>query len=102
MRYRVFQGIGWGIQYRYEGTGEIQAVLPQLERLAVGERVAVLAGMRWVTNVRVGELRQRVASGEASERDRAQLERLELLRASVEAAWNRTPPHMRFSDRIFY
>jgi len=102
LRFRVFQGIGWGIQYRYEGTGEIRYFLPQLDGLPLGERVAVISGLRWTTHSRVDELREKLAGGEASARDVAQLERLERLRAAIDARWHRVPAPMRLNDRVIY
>jgi len=102
LRFRVFQGIGWGIQYRYEGSGGIRALFPPLDEFPQGERVAVLSGLRWTTGERVDELREKVAGGQASPRDVAQLERLERLRSALDARWERVPLHMRMNDRVIY
>jgi len=100
LRFRVFQGIGWGMQYRYEGTGEIEGPLRQIDALVLGERVAVLSGLRWTAGERIEELETRVAAGQATPRDLAQLERLRRLWAYLEARWQRLPPALRFTDRI--
>jgi 4-amino-4-deoxy-L-arabinose transferase-like glycosyltransferase len=102
LRFRVFQGVGWGMQYRFEGTGELRPALRVVDGLVPGEKAAVLSGLRWTAGERIDALEARVASGEATPRDLAQLERLEGLWRWLEVRWNRVPPAMRYNDSIQY
>jgi 4-amino-4-deoxy-L-arabinose transferase-like glycosyltransferase len=101
-RFRIFQGIGWGIEYRYEGTGQITTFLSDVRDLKFGEHVAVLSGLIWTTGNRVTMLEERVASGEATVRDGDQLARLNKLKKMLEKRWRRLPVRYQQADRIIY
>lgn len=101
-RFRSFQGIGWGIQYRFEGNGQLQPFLGQVDQLVLGERVAVLSGLRWTTGNRVNALRELVAEGRANARDLRQKRRLEKLKAHLDRRWERVPLQHKTIDRIIY
>ena len=101
-RFRVFQGIGWGIEYRFEGNGQLQPFLGQVDELVLGERVAVLSGIRWTTSNRVNALREIVDKGEATDRDLTQKRRLEKLKAHLDRRWDKVPLQHQIVDRIIY
>ncbi|MCH7867215.1 MAG: glycosyltransferase family 39 protein [Myxococcales bacterium] len=101
-RFRIFEGIGWGIEYRYEGSGQITPFLAAVNELQFGEHVAVLAGLIWATETRVSTLEESVASGEGTPRDGDQLHRLTKLKAMLEKRWRLVPIRYRHSDQILY
>jgi hypothetical protein len=62
LHFRVLQGIGWGMEYRFESDGKIDPIRQQLEALPREERPGVLAGIRWSAT----ERRRRAQQGDAS------------------------------------
>jgi hypothetical protein len=101
-RFRIFQGIGWGIEYRYEGSGKITPFLSEVGELQFGEHVAVLSGLIWTTGNRVTALEEIVARGEATTRDGDQLSRLTKLKTMLEKRWRRLPIRYQMADTILY
>lgn len=101
-RFRVFQGIGWGIEYRYEGSGELTPFLTDADGLGFGEQVAVLAGVIWTTGNRVAELEEIHERGTATTRDGDQLNRLKKLKTILHKQWRRLPESYQQSDRVIY
>lgn len=101
-RFNAFQGIGWGLQYRFEGSGALQPALDEVARLVPGEQVAVLSGLRFYGLLSLDQMEERVRSGGATEREEVQLERLRRMRAWLEPRWNRLPLDLRTRDRISY
>ncbi len=99
-RFRSFQGIGWGIEYRYEGSGDLESLVSHVDPLKASERVAVLAGLRWASLTRVAELVEERARGELDERRRAQLARLRALQPKLDARWQRIPARYKGVDFI--
>ena len=90
-RFRIFQGIGWGIEYRFEGSGQIVQFLSNVGDLEFGEHVAVLSGLIWTTGNRVSKLEEAAASGETTTRDGDQLSRLKKLKKMLQKQWRRLP-----------
>ena len=101
-RFRTFQGIGWGIEYRFEGNGQLQPFLGQVDQLVLGERVAVLSGLRWTVGNRVNVLRELVTEGRATQREHTQRDRLERLKQHLDRRWERVPLEHKTVDRIIY
>ncbi|MBW2291658.1 MAG: glycosyltransferase family 39 protein [Deltaproteobacteria bacterium] len=101
-RFRTFQGLGWGIQYRYEGNGQIQPFLGQVDQLPLGEHVAVLSGLRWSNGNQIAQFKTIIADGEATPRQRAQLERLEELKQHLDRRWSRIPLRYQRARYIIY
>ena len=101
-RFRVFQGIGWGIEYRFEGSGEITPFLSDVDDLEFGEQVAVLAGLIWTTGNRVSELEEAEANGTATIRDGDQLNRLKKLKSMLQKQWRRLPEPYKQADYVIY
>ncbi len=101
-RFRAFQGIGWGMEYRYEGTGEFEPALRAVDTLVLPEGAAVLSGLRWTAGDRIALLHARREAGTASERDLVQLDRLRRLYDYLEKRWDKIPLALRMTDRILY
>ena len=101
-RFRIFQGIGWGIEYRFEGSGQIVQFLSNVGDLEFGEHVAVLSGLIWTTENRVSKLEEAAASGETTTRDGDQLSRLKKLKKMLQKQWRRLPVRYQQADSIIY
>jgi 4-amino-4-deoxy-L-arabinose transferase-like glycosyltransferase len=101
-RFRIFQGIGWGIEYRFEGSGQIVQFLSNVGDLEFGEHVAVLSGLIWTTGNRVSKLEEAAASGETTTRDGDQLSRLKKLKKMLQKQWRRLPVRYQQADSIIY
>ena len=101
-RFRIFQGIGWGIEYRFEGSGQIVQFLSHVGDLDFGEHVAVLSGLIWTTGNRVSKLEEAVARGTATTRDGDQLTRLTKLKKMLQKQWRRLPVRYQEADSIIY
>jgi hypothetical protein len=56
---RVLQGIGWGMQIRFEADGDLERVRRELAVVPMNERPAVVGGLRLFTKERVDWLRAR-------------------------------------------
>ena len=87
LRYKVKQGIGWGIEYRYEKHGDLSAIQELLEGLSVEDRGAFLTGMLWTSTVRRNQVRALVRAGDPEGNQRRLLERIRDLERFSRNSW---------------
>ena len=100
-RYRYLQGVGWGIQFRFETSGPKPELLEEIDALPFSQRAPVLSGMRFAANsTRAARLEQREREGKATALDRAQLRRIRELRALVQVRWEAIPARYREGDSV--
>jgi len=94
-RYRTFEGIGFGLQYRFEGGGDLGRVRRNLAMLRVEERGALLRGLLEGVAERTDELKQRAELGDHPREHRAARRRLLRLAGAVRADWEKIPEELR-------
>jgi len=75
-RFETFMGIGWGLEYRYEKTGDVREVLNGLQGYKLKARRGMVYGIRWAMLQRVGQVRQLGLKGHAPAEQARTLERL--------------------------
>ncbi|MGI9592799.1 MAG: hypothetical protein ACR2P8_15630 [Myxococcota bacterium] len=88
LRSAALTGLGWGLLYRFEKSGEPEQVRRLLRRVPVEERARILSGIQTTLAIRVSQLDEAFARGEARDIDRhvyLQLEKLKLV-ADAESA----------------
>jgi hypothetical protein len=79
MRSATITGLGWGLLYRFEKSGEPEEVSRLLRAVPFEERARILSGIQTTLAIRFAQLDEAFARGEAREIDRhvyAQLEKL--------------------------
>lgn len=94
-RFSVFQGIGWGMQYRFEGDGDLDRVRRELAVLPPAERLAVLNGLRFFA----GESRDSLVRGKAGRNKGERLAaRLDELQRFTDEEWRRMMAARRMKE----
>jgi len=53
VRHEVFQGIGWGMEYRFEKNGDLEQVQRELAGRPLEERAQIIRGMLWAVENRI-------------------------------------------------
>jgi hypothetical protein len=100
LRFKVIQGIGWGVEFRFEKLGSIEPVARQIDALPLNDRVPFVSGLRYMAQARRDQVAKRVAAGEEGPRDRELLARLVRLWHFSEDQWQRIPSSFHFVDRM--
>jgi hypothetical protein len=100
-RFHVFQGVGWGFVFRFEGNGSAE-FMPHLQSLVIGERAAVISGMRATAARQLYHYQTVAAAGTATVQQRIRLGRLSQLYPMLDELWEQVPETLRFVDRIVY
>jgi hypothetical protein len=80
-RTRTFRGIGWGIEFRHEKSGEIRDVLLSVEKYDLEERRGLVQGIHWALKRGIPRLRKLVNQGRATPQHAEKLERLRRLQS---------------------
>ncbi len=80
-RRRVFAGIGWEAQHRFETRGNFEDLLAEIAVVPERERVEILGGLLWASKARTQELSARA---EPDERDLVALERMRELATIID------------------
>jgi hypothetical protein len=99
-RFRFFQGIGWGIHYRFETSGPKPGLFEEIDALPVAERTPVLSGMLATISARGAQLEELERQGRATPLDLVQLQRVRQLRTLVKERWEPTPARYRDSVEV--
>ncbi len=82
LRSATLTGLGWGLLYRFEKSGESDEVSRLLRAVPFEERARILSGIQTTLAIRLAQLDEAFARGEAREIDRhvyAQLEKLKMV-----------------------
>ena len=96
LRFRVLQGIGWGMQYRFETSGDVQRIAQDFAAVPRHERFAMLSGLDAFARLRITQLGQRPPRpGSAT-----LAENLTRLVAWADDEWNSLPPRYRTLEHI--
>jgi hypothetical protein len=52
-RHEVFQGVGWGMEYRFEKHGDLERMRTELSGRPLEERAEIIRGMLWAVEHRI-------------------------------------------------
>ena len=89
LRFKAFQGLGWGVGYRFEKEGSLESLERRIEAFPINERVPILSGMQWASEIRRDQISQRIERGNQGPRDRELLERILRLQALASPEYDR-------------
>jgi 4-amino-4-deoxy-L-arabinose transferase-like glycosyltransferase len=99
LRFKVFEGLGWGVEYRFEKEGSLENVKRQIQALPIEERVAFVSGLRWATRMRRERFGHGIEMESLEDGDRIVLERILQLRRFANGQWNQIPAESRSRGR---
>lgn len=94
LRTSTLSGLGWGILYRFEKSGEAEEVTRLLRSVRVGERARILSGMQTMLAIRFSQLDEAYACGEAREIDGRIYVQLEALQEVTDEESQPIPPDL--------
>jgi mono/diheme cytochrome c family protein len=91
LRSATLTGLGWGLLYRFEKSGEPEDVSRVLRAVPFQERARILSGIQTTLAIRFSQLDEAFARGEAREIDRHVYAQLEKLQGVADAESERVP-----------
>ena len=91
LRSAALTGLGWGLLYRFEKSGEPEEVRRLLQGIPVEERARILSGIQTTLAIRVSQLDEAFARGEARDIDRHVYLQLEELKGVADEESARVP-----------
>jgi hypothetical protein len=95
LQFRVLQGIGWGLEFRFEKSGELQEIVDQLRGLPLEERAPIVLGLLWSSQGRQHTLTQQILAGDEREYPRRAFHRLRRLESMAREEWESLPESLR-------
>jgi 4-amino-4-deoxy-L-arabinose transferase-like glycosyltransferase len=100
LRFKVFEGLGWGVEYRFEKEGSLETLERRIRAFPIDERVPFLSGVRWATRIRRDRFGESIETGSEQARNRIVLERILRLRRFANGQWDQIPAASKSRDRM--
>jgi hypothetical protein len=94
-RFRVEQGIGWGIEHRFEKQGTLEELERVLAAIELPYRAGVVWGLKRTSAGRRGEVEKLVRDAGRGDDTRRLLARIVRLQNFANEQWSRLPPELR-------
>jgi hypothetical protein len=94
-RFRVEQGIGWGIEHRFEKQGTLEELERVLAAIELPHRAGVVWGLERTSTRRRGEVEKLVRDAGRGDEARRLLARIVRLQNFANEQWSRLPPELR-------